>query len=143
MPTLGQIRDQVAAKIRKHGEGAHCGQLVVMEEVRAKAIKNEPDEEGRRRTRIGLQTYSPEAYSAWNSAIEYLMERCGHNPMLVVDLLLLLVNEAKSNQFEGGIDGLTIALHRLYQALDYETVFREAKTAYRNRKHAKTACQSE
>ncbi len=116
-----------------------------MEEVRAQAIANKADEDGRRRTRIGLQTYSPEAYSAWNSAIEYLMQRCGANPLLVVDLILLLVDEARTNTFpgmdlEGGmalgehIDGLTIALHQLYKARDYESVFREAKTVYRNRR---------
>jgi hypothetical protein len=124
----------VKEKIRKFGGNAHCGQLVVMEEARAKAIKNEPDEEGRRCTRIGLQTYSPEAYSEWNATIEYLMERCGHNPLLVVDLLLLLVQEARRQTEGESTDGIDIAKGMLFSLGDYEEKLRQAKAEYRARK---------
>lgn len=134
MPTLGQLKEQIEFKIRKFGEGAHAGQLVVMEEVRAKAIKNEPDEEGRRRTRIGLQTYSPEAYSAWNQTVEYLMQRCASNPILVVDLILLLVQEARQQTEGDGTDGIDIAKAGLFSLADYEQKLRDAKTAYAERK---------
>jgi hypothetical protein len=134
MPTLEMVLEQVKDKIRKYGKDAHCGQLVVMEEVRAKAIKNEADEEGRRRTRIGLQTYSPEAYSAWNQTIEYLMLRCGHNPLLVVDLLLLLVQEARQQTEGEGVDGLEIAKGMLFKMADYEEKLRIAKADFRARK---------
>src|ERR1017187_7737761 len=141
MPTLSQAREQLDFKIKKFGPDAHCNHLVVSEESRAKAIANEPDELGRQRTRIGLQTYSPEAYSEWNATVEYLMERCGCNPILVVDLILLLVQEAREQTdtrdifFREGVDGIDIAKDSLFKiGGDYEEKLREAKTAYRNRK---------
>lgn len=134
MPTLGQLQEQLKEKIRKWGPDAHCTQLVVSEEARQNAIENKPDSAGKRRTRIGLETYSPEAYSAWNSTLEYLMERCGYNPLVVVDILLLLVQEARKYTEGEGIDGLDIAKAGLFSICDYEEKLRIAKSEYRARK---------
>jgi hypothetical protein len=134
VPTLGQLQEQIKEKIRKWGPDAHAGILVVSEESRQKAVENKPDEAGRRRTRIGLETYSPEAYSAWNQTLEYLMERCGCNPLIVVDLLLLLVQEARQHTEGEGVDGIEIAKTGLFSICDYEEKLREAKAAYRARK---------
>ena len=134
IPTLGQLQEQLKEKIRKWGPHAHANQLIVSEESRQNAIANKPDETGRRRTRIGLETYSPEAYSAWNETLEYLMERCAYNPLIVVDLLLLLVQEARSHTEGEGVDGIDIAKTGLFSICDYEEKLREAKAAYRARK---------
>lgn len=134
MPTLGQLQEQLKEKIRRWGPDAHCGVLVVSEEARQKAIANKPDEAGRQRTRISMETYSPESYSAWNQTLEYLMERCGYNPLVVVDLLLLLVQEARKHTEGEGIDGLDIAKAGLFSICDYEEKLRIAKSEYRARK---------
>jgi hypothetical protein len=134
MPTIAQLEEWVKEKKRKFGANAHCSQPVVSEEARARAIENKPDEAGRRRTRIGLETYSPEAYSAWNQTLEYLMERCGYNPLLVVDLLLILVQEARKHTEGEGVDGLDIAKAGLFSVCDYEEKLRAAKAEYRARR---------
>jgi len=146
VPTLGQLQEQLKEKIRKWGPDAHCGVLVVSEEARLRAIQNEPDETGKRRTRISLETYSPESYSNWNQALEYLVERCSFNPVLLVDLLLLLIQEARrpleavvdpSDGYikPGGKDGIDLALQGLWKVNgDYEERLREAKAQYRARK---------
>jgi hypothetical protein len=135
VPTLGALEEQLKEKIRKYGKDAHCGRLIVMEEVRTNAIKNEPDETGRQRTRISLETYSPESYSNWNSTLEYLMERCGFNPLLVVDLLLLFVQEARQQTEGENTDGIDIGKSMLFKINgEYETKLAEAKAAYRARK---------
>jgi len=134
VPTLIQLQEQLKEKIRKWGPDAHCNRLIVSEEARQDAIANRPDDTGKRRTRISLETYSPEAYSAWNQTLEYLFERCGYNPLIVVDLLLLLVQEARSHAEGEGVDGIDIAKTGLFSICDYEEKLREAKAAYRARK---------
>jgi hypothetical protein len=133
---LRQAREMLDQKIRKWGPDCHCNQIIVSEESRANAIKNEPDAEGKRRTRIGLETYSPEAYSAWNATLEYLIERCAFNPILVVDLLLLLVQSAHNSLPLGRDgDGIDVALQGLFAVNgDYEQRLRDAKSAYRARR---------
>jgi hypothetical protein len=95
-----------------------------MEDVRKDAVKNTA-----LKTRIGLETYSPESYSLWNQIIESLMEQLGCNPILVVDVLALLVKMA-------GEDGIKIAKDGLAKLVDYEQKLREAKTERKRRKHA-------
>lgn len=138
MPTLKQAKELIEYKIRTFGENAHCTEIIVSEESRARAIENKPDERGKQRTRIGLETYSPESYSAWNQAIEYLMERCGYNPLIVVDLLLLLVQEARQSEGEGGPDGIEIAKSTLFNLRDYPAELHKAKEEWKaKRKRAK------
>lgn len=134
MPTLKQAREYLNEKIRKYGEEAHCTQIIVSEESRQRAIENKPDAEGRQHTRIGFETYSAKAYSAWHATIEYLMERCGYNPILVVDLLLLLVQEARQQTEGEGVDGIDIAKSGLFKVCDYEEELRAAKAERRARK---------
>lgn len=140
MPTLEQQREWVAAKIKKFGPNAHCSQCFVSEEVRKEAISNKPDASGRRRTRIALECYSPEAYSAWNEMLEMLMERCGYNPIIVVDLLALLVHQAMRQEVVNkdnavtAEDGIDVALHGLFAVRDYEDALRKAKKEKRQRR---------
>jgi hypothetical protein len=134
LPTIDQVIESLKQKRLKYGGNAHTNQVVVMEEVRAKAIKNEPDADGKRCTRIGFETYSPECYSAWHETISYLMDRCGSNPILVLDLLLLLVHEAREQTETDGVDGLDVAKGMLFKMGDYEEKLRAAKAAYRARK---------
>lgn len=134
MPTLSQLEEWVKAKKAKFGGAVHCSQPVVAEEVRARAIKNEPDADGKRCTRIGFETYSPECYIAWHETISYLMDRCGSNPILVLDVLLLLVREAVKHTEGEGVDGIEIAKAGLFAMSDYEQRLREAKATYRARK---------
>ena len=142
MPTLEQQREWVNAKIKKFGLKAHCSQCFVSEEVRKASIENKPDKKGRRKTRIALECYSPEAYSAWNEMLEMLMERCGYNPIILVDLLALLVHaamhDADFSEFGGEgcpkVDGIDAALHGLYKLKDYEDALRKAKKEKRQRR---------
>lgn len=135
MPTLKQAREQLDEKIRRWGENSHCNRLVVSEEARQNAIENRPDESGRRRTIISFQTYCPDSYSNWHSAMEYLMERVAYNPVLLVDLVLLLIQEARQQTETEGVDGIDIALASLFKVNgDYEERLREAKAQYRARK---------
>lgn len=130
MPTLEQMAENVKEKIRKYGPHAHCGMLVVSEELREKAIKNAPDAEGRQRTRIALECYAPASYSLWNEIIEMLMEKLGYNPILLVDVLALLVRSA-------GYDGIQIIVENLAKVCDYEAELKQAKTARRERRFIK------
>ena len=134
MPTISQLEEWVRAKKAKYGPDAHCSQPFVSEELRREAIANKPDAAGKRKTRIALETYSPEAYSAWNELIEELMERCGCNPLLVVDLLALLVHEALRTELAEGMDGIGVALHGLFKLKDYEEELRRWKVEKRLRR---------
>lgn len=135
MPTIDQNIEMLQRKREKYGGEAHTNQLVVMEEVRANAIANVPDEAGRQRTRIGLETYSPAAYSLWNTIIESLMEQLGANPIIVVDVLALLVRMA-------GEEGIKLAKDNLAKIHDYETELRAAKEERRLRKKARYSGQT-
>ena len=140
MPTLEQQREWVAAKIKKFGPKAHCSQCFVSEEVRKASIENKPDKKGRRKTRIALECYSPAAYSAWNELMETLMERCGCNPIIVVDLLALLVHQAMKQEVVNrdnavtAEDGIDVALHGLFAVTNYEDALRKAKSERRKRR---------
>ncbi len=135
MPTLENALEQIKDKIRKFGPRAHCTRIIVAEESKKEAIANEPDEEGRRRTMIGFQTYCPEAYSNWHEMINYLVERCAFNPILTIDLVLLLVQEARQHTEGEETDGIDIALASLFKVNgDYEEKLRTAKAEYRARR---------
>ena len=133
MPTIDQLGEWVKAEQRKGNGQCHTNHPVIMEHVRKEAIKNSAA-----KTRIALECYSPRSYAAWNEMLEYLMERCGCNPLLVVDMLRLLVHEARTNvdRDEDGndFDGITIAKHGLCKLQDYEAELREAR-AKKKAKH--------
>lgn len=135
MPTLSNMLETIKAKIAKYGPESHCNPIFVAEELRKNAIANKADETGRRKTRVSLETYSPEAYSEFNAMLEFLMERTAFNPQLVVDLLLLLVQEARGRTEGENTDGISIALASLFSLKgDYESRLRESKEAYRKRR---------
>ena len=134
MPTLSQALETLKYKIHKFGPDAHCTEIIVSEESRASAIANKPDAEGRQHTRISFETYSARSYSAWHECFEYLIERCGFNPIIVCDLILLLVQEAQKPSGIEAMDGLDIALHGLFKVNDYPEELRKAKTERRNRR---------
>lgn len=130
MPTLSQQLENVQSKIRRWGPDAHCNQLIVSEESREKAIKNEPDEMGRQHTRVSLETYSPASYSLWNQIIETMMEKLGYNPILCIDVMAGIIRAA-------GDEGIELVKGELVKVLDYEAELRTAKAARRARKAAK------
>ena len=134
MPTLSNALETIKAKIARYGGDAHCNPIFVSEQIRAEAIANRPDSTGRRKTRIALELYSPESYTAWNEMLESLIERCGYNPLILVDLLRLLVMEAQQPSFQEGKDGIALALESLYKLNpEYESELRQAKAEKRNR----------
>ncbi len=122
MPTLNQLRDKIDQKIAKFGGNAHANDFKVMEEERASNIANKPDERGKQKTRIGLETYSPESYSEWNKLIEYGMEKCGFNPILFVDVMATIL-------YLAGDEGFKIAHDQLCGQQDYEKRLREGRAA--------------
>lgn len=122
MPTLSQVRETINQKIAKFGPSAHCNVLVVSEELRQEAVKNKAE-----KTRISLETYSAQSYRDWNAMLEQLMEECGYNPLLLIDLIRLLVLEAR-RQGDGEINGIQIALRGLCKIADYEEALRKAKS---------------
>lgn len=138
---MAQLREQVEFKIKQFGPNAHCGQLVVSEELRQQQIANKPDAQGKRKTRISFETYSPEHYSLWNEMMEYLMERCGYNPLIVCDLLYVLVGEARRGGLQdGSMDGIDIALHGLFKVnTEYETQLKDAKAEKKRARKATKA----
>jgi len=129
MPTINQLADWAKAEIRKGKGHYHTQHPVIMEETRKEAIKNTAA-----KTRIALECYSPRSYAAWNEMLEYLMDRCGCNPLLVVDLLRLLVHEARLNPGPHGDDGVDLALMGLHKVNDYEIELREARAAKKARR---------
>ncbi len=135
MPTLKNALETLQYKIKKYGPEAHCSQIIVSEEARAASIANKPDSEGRQHTRIGIETYSAKSYSAWHAMVEELMPRCGYNPIIFIDLILLLVKEAQQEQNESEtFDGISIALQGLYKVCNYEAELRAAKEERRKRR---------
>ena len=140
LPTLQNALETIQFKIRQYGKDAHCTPIVVAEEERKKRVENKPDEEGRQKTKIAFETYSPDSYSAWHATFEYLLERCGFNPLIVVDVLLLLVQEARGQTEGEGVDGLEIAKQSLFKLRNYPEELEKAKTEWRARRrklHAK------
>lgn len=128
VPTLKQLAEWTDWHLKKYGPNAHCSQPICTEEARKNAIENKPDEKGRRKTRIGLETYSPESYSKWNSILEEVMKRCGFNPILAVDLIYhLLVLEIANGKINGH-------LHNLGEVVDYEAELREGRRAAMERR---------
>jgi len=137
MPTLKNALETIKYKIAKYGENEHCSRIIVAEEARREAIENKPSEDGHRRTRISMETYSAEAYSSWNSTLEYLIERCAYNPILLVDVLLLLVQEARQRTESDGVDGLDIAKGMLFKLGNYDEKLQKAKEEWRARRKRK------
>ena len=134
MPTLVQAREQIDYKIKKFGPEAHCTPIIVAEEARQERIENKPDEDGRQKTKVCFETYSPEAYSAWHGTFEYLLERSGFNPLIVVDVLLLLVQEARQQTEGEGTDGIEIAKASLFKLRNYPEELQQAKAEWRKRR---------
>lgn len=130
MPILKHMREKIDAKIAKFGEEAHCNELFVSEELRKEAVKNLAG-----KTRISLETYSVDSYKQWNAMLEGLMQECGCNPLLVVDLLHALVYEARRNVAWSDpkkklpdLNGIQVLIRGLSANIDYEADLRKAKS---------------
>jgi hypothetical protein len=93
-----------------------------MEEVRKEAIKNTAE-----KTRVGFESYSPRSYRAWNEQLEVLMESLGCNPILVLDVMLLILKLA-------GPEGVDVAKENLCKLNDYESELREARAAKKRKR---------
>lgn len=65
------------------------------------------------------------------------MERCGFNPILVVDVMLLLVQEARQQTESDGVDGLDIAKGMLFKLANYDEKLSQAKAEWRARRRRK------
>jgi hypothetical protein len=126
VPTLLQLRDWTISEIAKGKGECHTQHPVIMEEVRKEAIKNTAE-----KTRVGFETYSPRSYRAWNGQIETLMEELGCNPILVLDVMLLILKMA-------GPEGVSVAKENLCKLNDYENELREAR-AVKKRKRLRGA----
>jgi hypothetical protein len=115
--------------IDKWGPDAHCAttddKIIVMEQVRAEQMANKPDADGWQKTRISIQTYSPEAYQDWAAFVERSMVHCNHNPLLWIDLIELLYTLAETN------GSIPIALDNLHAIADYRESLHAAKEAYK------------
>lgn len=94
-----------------------------MEEVRREAVKNTAE-----KTRVGFETYSPRSYRSWNEMLEWLMEELGCNPILVMDVILLIIRMGTRD------GGLEVAKESLCGMNDYENELREARAAKKRKK---------
>ncbi len=64
------------------------------------------------------------------------MERCGYNPLILVDLLLLLVQEARQQTEGEGVDGIEIAKASLFKLRNYPEELQRAWQEWKaRRKH--------
>jgi hypothetical protein len=115
MPTIDQLVEWAKAEQAKGKGHMHTNHPVIMEEVRREAIANKAE-----KTRVSFETYSPRSYSAWNAQLEVLMESLACNPILVIDVMLLLMKMA-------GEEGVSIARENLCKLHDYENELREAR----------------
>ncbi len=122
MPTIDQLAEWTKFQQSKGKGQCHTQHPVIMEEIRKEAIKNTAE-----KTRIGFETYSPRSYRAWNEQLEVLMERLGCNPILVLDVMLLILKMA-------GEEGVEIAKDNLCKLNDYETELRAGRQAKRKRR---------
>jgi len=122
MPTIDQLGEWVKAEQRKGNGQCHTNHPFIMEHVRKEAIKNVAA-----KTRIALECYSPRSYAAWNTMLEWLMERLACNPLLVVDVMFTIMKLA-------GEEGVEIAKNSLCSLNNYEDELRTARAAKKARR---------
>ena len=58
-------------------------------------IKNAPNKEGKRRTRLIKELHTPEAYSEWNAEFSRYTEAAG-NPIIAQSIMLRLLQQLSS-----------------------------------------------
>jgi hypothetical protein len=148
MPTIDQGIATLVSKKRKYGGEAHINQIFVSEEIRRQQIENKADDHGKKKTRVSLETYSPDCYSDFNAFVEEGMEECGYNPIIFLYLVMLLWRLAKEQRIAtrladgtaGEISGLKAALDVLFEvhqkkaAMPYEDQLRAGKETKKKRR---------
>ena len=88
MPRVDELYEWCKAKMRS-GKGAlHTNHVVIVEEEAEKRKKNEPDEQGKRKTRIAWDAADPSSFAEFHKERERYMQAAGSNPTLATDAMI-------------------------------------------------------
>jgi hypothetical protein len=82
---LFQLESWVKQEIAKGKGEQHTNHVAIIEEAAEQRAKNEPDAEGKRKTRIAWDAADPDSYMEWHKERERWMKILGNNPTTTTD----------------------------------------------------------
>jgi hypothetical protein len=109
MPTVRQLKDWVDHQIREGKESLHTNHVVIVEEENEKKAKNEPDSEGKRKTRIAWDASDPDSFAEFHKEKEKYMKAAGGNPVLGTDAITCALKLHGFEEVRRFIEALTSA----------------------------------
>lgn len=107
MPTILQLREWADAQIAQGKGNLHANHPVCIEDEQAKKISNEPDETGKRKTRIAWDAVDADSYSEFHKEKEKYMLAAGGNPVLGTDAIIMALRLHSFEEVRNFISVLT------------------------------------
>lgn len=109
MPTLKQLAEWCAGEIGKGKGHLHTNHPVIMEEEQQKRIKNAPDTEGRKKTKIAWETNDPDCYSLFHKERERYFKFAGGNPVLATEAVIMALRIQRDEDIHRFVEALGMA----------------------------------
>ncbi len=106
MPTLFQLAEWANAEVKKGKGHLHTNHPVIMEEEQAKRIKNQPDDKGKRKTRIAWETNDPECFSLFHKQRERYFKFAGGNPILATEAVIMALKIQNDEDIQRFIEAI-------------------------------------
>ena len=89
MPTVKEALEYYKKAVRDGKGDMRTGHPYIAEEQARKREKNEPDETGKRKTKIAWDSADADSYAEWHKERARWMRIAGKNPTLSTDMMLL------------------------------------------------------
>jgi len=109
LPTLNQLAEWVKAELDKGKGHLHVNHPVIMEEEQERRIKNAPDAEGKKRTKIAWETNDPECYSLFHKERERYFKFARGNPVLATEAVIMALRVQRDEDIRRFIEALASA----------------------------------
>lgn len=106
MPTLNQLAEWCKAELAKGKGHLHCNHPVIMEEEDEKRIKNAPDEQGKKKTKISWETNDPDCYSLFHAERKRYFKFAGGNPVLATEAVIMALRVQRDEDIHRFIEAL-------------------------------------
>jgi hypothetical protein len=106
MPTIRQLKEWVDHQIAQGKAGDHTNHVVCIEDEQAKRIRNEPDDEGKQKTRIAWETNDPECYSSFHIQRERYFKFAGGNPVLATEAVIMALKIQEDEDIQRFIEAI-------------------------------------
>jgi hypothetical protein len=106
MPTVQQAYEMLKFW-KDSGKGdLHVNHLVLIEREAEKKAKNEPDETGKRKTRIAWDCGDPDTFAAFHKERERFMQAAHSNPTLATDALICALRLHDDEEIRNFVDAV-------------------------------------